>query len=247
LIELEDVTVVRDGRRVLDSINLRIEQGEHVAILGPNGCGKSTLIKAFCREIYPHAGHGKVEIDGRNRWLVSELRTILGVVSEEPREPLLGSPTGLEMVLSGLIGTYGVTVQHEITPEMWEQAQQALVRVEASHLGGQAVETMSTGERRRVFIARALVCNPKALVLDEPTTGLDMKASNDFQSTARRLAQDGTALILVTHHLDEIIPEIDRIVMLKSGRIFADGGRELLNRGILADLFSFPDLQIPRY
>lgn len=244
LIELSGVSVVRSGRVILDAIDLRVEQGEHVAILGPNGCGKSTLIRALTREIHPHAGRGSVKIDGRERWVIAELRTILGVVSEEPKGPLLGEPTGLDIAVSGLLGTYGVTVQHVVTPQMWGQAHDALDRVEAARLADQPVETMSTGERRRVFIARALVSRPKALVLDEPTSGLDMKAAHEFQQTMSRLARSGTAVILVTHHLDEIVPEIERIVMLKCGRIFADGGRSELNAERLAGLFdiSKPEL-----
>ena len=238
---MTDVTVVRGDRVVLDSVNLRVAQAEHVAILGPNGCGKSTLIRTLTREIYPFAGRGSVRIDGRDRWVISELRTVLGVVSEEPKGPLLGEPTGLDMTVSGLLGTYGVTVQHEIGSGMWDLAHAALARVDGSHLAARTVETMSTGERRRVFIARALISNPKALVLDEPTSGLDMKAAHEFYGTMSRLAKAGIAIILVTHHLDEIVPEIQRIVMLRGGRIFADGSRDLLTAHLIGKLFEIQD------
>jgi iron complex transport system ATP-binding protein len=127
---------------------------------------------------------------------------------------------------------------------MWERASRALERVEAGHLAGQAVETMSTGERRRVFIARALVCEPKALVLDEPTSGLDIKAAHEFHQTMRSLARGGTALILVTHHLEEIVPEIDRVIMLKDGRVFSDGGRDTITPERFAELMGITDARL---
>ncbi|HWD38186.1 MAG TPA: ATP-binding cassette domain-containing protein [Fimbriimonas sp.] len=238
MISFENVSIVRGDKRVLDNLSLRIAEHEHVAILGPNGCGKSTLIRALTRELYPFAGQGAVKVCGRDRWIISELRTLLGVVSEEPKGQLLGEPTGLEMAVSGLIGTYGVLVQHEITKEMWEKGREALARVHADHLANQPVETMSTGERRRVFIARALAPQPKALVLDEPTSGLDMKAAYEFHQAMSHLARSGVSLVLVTHHLQEIVPEIERVIMMKEGQIFADGPRkENLTPEKIAELF----------
>jgi iron complex transport system ATP-binding protein len=242
MIELQNVTIVRGERRVLHDVTLSIREHEHVAILGPNGCGKSTLIKAITRELYPYAGCGTVRVCGRDRWVIAELRTLLGVVSDEPRGDLLGNPTGLEMAVSGLLGTYGVLVQHEVTDDMFERGWLALSQVEARHLADQPVETMSTGERRRVFIARALVCRPKALVLDEPTSGLDMKAAHEFHETMRKLARDGASLILVTHHLEEIVPEFQRLILLKEGRVIADGPRaDLLTADRIAGLFDIVD------
>jgi len=244
-IEFDNVTIVRGAKRVLSSLSLSIAQGEHIAILGPNGCGKSTFIKALTRELYPYAGSGHVRIAGQDKWVISELRTVLGVVSEGPPGPLLGEPTGLEMAVSGLIGTYGVLVQHEVTPAMWDRGRQSLDLVEALHLANQEVDTMSTGERKRVTIARALAPNPKALVLDEPTSGLDMKAASEFHTTMSRIANSGAALILVTHHLEEIVPEIDRLILLKDGAVFADGPRsELLQTDVICELFDVDDKRL---
>lgn len=238
LIRVEGVSVVRDGAEILHDVSIVIEQGEHIAILGPNGCGKSTLIKILTREIYPYAGLGRVEICGLNRWQISQLRTMLGVVSEEPREPLLGEPTGLEYAVSGLIGTYGILVQHHVTPEMMEQGRGALVLCEAERLADRTVNTMSTGERRRVAIARAVVSGPRALVLDEPTNGLDLKAAFEFHDLVRRLIDAGITVILVTHHLEELTPEITRVITMKNGRITADGSRaDVLTVDHLAGLF----------
>ena len=225
LLELDRVSVVREGRTILHELSLSVGDGEHTAILGPNGCGKSTLIRLLTREIHAYAGGGRYRVLGRERWTQSELRKVLGVVSAEPREPLLGDPTGLELAISGLLGTYGVLAQYEVTPEMIEHAETALGKVEALHLASQTLETMSAGEARRCWIARALAPGPQALVLDEPTTGLDFVARARFVETIRSLA-DRTTLILVTHHLEEVVPEIGRVVLMREGRIVADGPRE---------------------
>jgi iron complex transport system ATP-binding protein len=242
LIELSDVSIVRGSKRVLDRLSLTIYEGEHVAILGPNGCGKSTLIRALTRESYPYGGIGSVKVAGQDRWVISELRTLLGVVSEDPRVELLGDPTGLDLAVSGLIGTYGVTVQHEITPKMWEEARLALERVSAPHLGDQTLATMSTGERRRTWIARALVSRPKGLILDEPTNGLDLKSAHEFHQTIEDLAGTGVTLILVTHHLDELVSLIGRVILMKEGAIVEDGPPDrVLQLRHLQSLFSIDD------
>jgi iron complex transport system ATP-binding protein len=118
------------------------------------------------------------------------------------------------------------------------RADAALALMDATHLAGRDSEELSSGEARRILIARALVHNPKALLLDEPTTSLDLSAQHELREAMRRLAQTGIAILLVTHHLSDIIPEIDRIVMMKAGRIVADGPRsELLAKKPIEDLF----------
>ncbi|RYG26517.1 ATP-binding cassette domain-containing protein [bacterium] len=245
LIEVEGVSVVREKRTILHDLSLTVPIGGHVAILGPNGCGKSTLIKLLTRELYGHAGRGRYRVMGRERWTQSELRTELGVVSGEPREPLLGQPTGLDLVISGLFGTYGVLAQRQIAPEMVEHGRASLARVDAGHLAEQPLETMSTGEERRCWIARALVSEPKGLVLDEPTAGLDFVARGQFLETIQGLASAAT-IVLVTHHLEEVIPEIGRVVLMREGRIVADGPREdVLTRERVAEAFGCSPEDVP--
>lgn len=245
LVELDGVSVVRGGRTILKEMSLSIEEGGHTAILGPNGCGKSTLINLLSRELHGHAGKGRYRVLGRERWTQSELRTVLGVVSAEPKEPLLGDPTGLDLAISGLFGTYGVLVQRRVTPDQVAVGREALAKVDASHLADQPVATMSAGEERRCWIARALAPQPRALVLDEPTTGLDFVAQQRFLETIRGLANSVT-IVLVTHHLEEVVPEIGRVVLMREGRIVADGQREaVLTRERVAEAFRCGEEDVP--
>jgi iron complex transport system ATP-binding protein len=134
-----------------------------------------------------------------------------------------GRVRGLDVALSGLLASHGVFAHHDVTDEMRTRAVHALARVEAGHLADRPLNELSAGERRRVLIARALITTPDALVLDEPTAGLDPVARHRFMESIRRLAQAGTTLIVVTHHIDEIIPEIQRVVLLREGKIAFDG------------------------
>ena len=204
------------------------------------------MIKALTRELYPYGGEGTVRVCGLDRWVISQLRSLIGVVSEQ-RSKFLGSPTGLDLAVSGLIGTYGVTAQYSITPEMWKRAEQALERVNALRLAHQEVDTMSTGEQRRVWIARALISNPRALILDEPSNGLDLKAAHELFGTVQSLALSGVTIIMVTHHLEEIVPAIQRVILMSQGKIVADGPRqEVLKTDLLGKIFQVDDATLLR-
>jgi iron complex transport system ATP-binding protein len=233
LIEIVDASVVLGGVRVLDGLTLTIRDGEHTAILGPNGAGKSTLMKLLTLQLYPLApssGVSPVQIFGRSRWDVFELRSQLGIVSADLHDRFVhgnssGVITGQDAVLSGFFASQGLFARHRVDDGMRRRATAALEDVGAGHLAGKTLDTMSTGEARRVLIARALAHKPKALVLDEPARGLDVVAQHHFMERVRDVARRGTTIVLVTHHADEIIPEIDRVVLLKGGRVAADGSK----------------------
>jgi len=233
LLELTEATMIRGTTRALDRLSLSISRGEHTVILGPNGAGKSSLIRLLTLEDRPLAalnGVPPLRIFGRERWDVSELRTRLGVVTGDLDAGFglgtsRGRVSGLDAVTSGLLGSHGVFAHHDVTPAMRERAHASLARVEIPYLAGKPLSEMSAGERRRVLIARALVTSPEALVLDEPTTGLDFVARYRFMETVRRLARAGTTIILVTHHVEEVVPEISRVVLLRHGRVAYEGGR----------------------
>jgi iron complex transport system ATP-binding protein len=242
-LELKHVNVARGDRVVLHDVNLTIRAGEHVAILGPNGCGKSTLIFTITCQIYPMVQPGmRVRIFGRERWDLTQLRRHFGVVGSGLMGELPGErtavTTGLDAAVAGFFSASTLWPNLHVTEEMRERAHEALERMEASHLGEQLVGEMSAGEKRRIMIARALVHRPRQLLLDEPSNALDLAAQRGLRETLRKLAQEGTGLVLVTHHLGDILPEIERVILMRDGRIVGDGPREeLLTEPTLSELF----------
>jgi iron complex transport system ATP-binding protein len=230
VLELCNLSSIRGGARVLHDVNLRILPGQHTAILGPNGAGKSSLMRLLMLEDRPlHSDEvPPLRMFGKANWDLMELRKHLGVVTADfdanfGKGTSGGRVCGADVALSGLFGSQGVFSHFDITAEMRTSAVEALRRVGAGHLAAKPLNEMSTGERRRVLIARALVTRPSALLLDEPTTGLDLVARHRFMESVRGLAREGTTTILVTHHVEEIVPEIDRVVLLRQGRVAFDG------------------------
>ncbi len=234
--------MVKGGTTLLDSISVTIAEGENIAILGPNGAGKSSLIKAITREYYPVSGHDTVvfRIWGREIWHVFDLRPLLGVVSNDLQYTFMQEMSGEEVVLSGFFSSIGL-FNREITCEMKEKTDEILEFLEISHLRDRTMDSMSSGEARRFLIGRALVHDPKALLLDEPTNSLDLHALHTFRNTLRRIAQSGTAILMVTHNLHDIIPEIPRVILMKEGRFWKDGPkREILTDETIGRLFAVP-------
>ncbi len=245
LIELDRATVVRGDTTVLDQLSLRIALGQNTALLGPNGCGKSTFIKLINRELYPLARQGQapVKVFGQDRWNVAQLRTRLGLVTSDATGDLQQMPQLRvdDAIVTGFFASFVLPIDQQVTPAMRERAAQALARVGGQGLSGRLVAELSTGQMRRVLIARALVHQPQALLLDEPTAGLDLVAQQQFCTLMRALAGQGITLVLVTHHLEEIVPEIDRVVLLQDGRIAADGTRaQTLTSSLLSQVYGGP-------
>ncbi|HET8635244.1 MAG TPA: ATP-binding cassette domain-containing protein [Acidobacteriaceae bacterium] len=236
---MRNVNVARGEAVVLHDINLTIRTGEHVAILGPNGCGKSTLIKAITCECYPiHAPGMSIRLLGRDRWDVSQLRRHLGVVETNLPGERTPVTRGLDAVVAGFFSASTLWPNLHVTEEMRARAHEALERMQAVHLEQKLVGQMSAGEQRRIMIARALVHGPEMLLLDEPSNALDIAAQRELRESLRRVARQGTGVLMVTHHLADILPEIERVIMMRDGRIAADGPKQqLLEAGRLAALF----------
>lgn len=247
LLELENLQVMRGAKIVLDDFNLRIESGEHVAILGPNGCGKSTLIKTITRELYPVARPGsKITILGQESWNVFELRSLLGIVSNDLMAWCTGEAVGRDVVLSGFFSSNDVYPNHLITAEQIEKAEGALADLQVLDLAGRPVGEMSSGEARRVLIARALVHRPRALLFDEPSNSLDLFARRALRESMSQLARSGIGMVLVTHDLSDVIPEIERIVLMSKGRVLADGSKgDILRSERLSEAFGI-EVEIAR-
>lgn len=241
LIEISNATIWRGSTRVFENLDLVIQQHERVAIVGPNGSGKTTLLKAFNRELYPVANPASVfRILGRERWNVWELRKRVGIVSQDLQERYTPSTTALEVVVSGFhssIGVHGILAER-VTGEQVDAAAATLDELGVGDLAKQPLNSMSTGQQRRVILARALVHQPHTLILDEPTAGLDFAASFDYLQRVRLLSAAGRNILIVTHHLNEIPPEVDRVVLLRDGRIFADGRKdEVLTETNLSEVY----------
>ncbi len=250
-LHMRHVSVSLGDRLVLHDLSLSIRVGEHIAILGPNGCGKSTLIRTLNCELYPLVRPGtELRIFERPRWDLTQLRRHFGIVSDnlpgyqgysrtaDTAGCLTARTTGLDATLAGFFAASTLWPHLEITDSMREAAHEALARIDATHFAHRFVGEMSAGEKRRILIARALVHRPRQLLFDEPSNALDIAAQRDLREVLRRLANDGTGIILVTHHLADILPEIDRVLLMRDGHILADGPRtQLLTAPMLSELF----------
>src|ERR1700745_1041022 len=224
LLEMKNVSVMRGTNTALDRLSLRIEAGAHVSILGPNGSGKSTLIKTITRECYPLVeDDSSMAILGRSLWNVFELRSQLGIVSPDLLASCTTEATGRDVVLSGFFSSTRIFPHHHPDPELVTRAEAALDRLGIAHLADRPLTHMSSGEAKRTLIARALAHEPETLLFDEPSNALDIAAQLQLRETLSKLAQSGLGIVLVTHHVSEIIPEIERVVLLREGRILADG------------------------
>jgi iron complex transport system ATP-binding protein len=242
LFEFDNVSVIRGDKRVLDHITLSLGEGENVAILGPNGAGKSTLVKAITREYYPVLSEGPVTFTfrGKDAWDVFDLRSYVGIVSNDLQYTFNRTITGREVILSGFFSSVGL-FNRAVTPAMEDKTDEILRFLQIDRLSLRPMNEMSSGEARRFLIGRALVFDPATLILDEPTNSLDLSALHTFRQTLRTIAQSGTGIILVTHQLHDIIPEISRVVMMEGGRICGDGKKPaMLTDEKIGRLFSVP-------
>ncbi len=242
-IEMRDATVLLGGRPVLKDASFSLEEGEHACILGPNGSGKSTIVRLISGDLFPlYREPAAVRLFGQDRWDLFDLRNRLGIVSDTLQAwQASGGESVRDTILSGFFGGVGLPLRG--TPEAWMEAK---AREAARILGVEEIldrraDTLSSGQMRRALVARALVHDPGTLLLDEPYTSLDIAARHAFSGRVRHLAARGHAIILVTHELAEIPPEMDRVILVKDGRILADGPkRDVLVSERITELFDIP-------
>lgn len=242
LLEFRDITVVRADKKVLDGVSIKIYEGEHVAILGPNGAGKSSFIKTITREYYPlqEADDTLFKIWGADDWNVFDLKTKLGIVSNDLQYSFVKEMSGMEVVLSGFFSSIGLYFQ-AVTPMMRKKAEQIIDFLEIGHLKNRNMTEMSSGEARRFLIGRAIVHDPKALILDEPTNSLDLHALHKFRQLIGKISRAGIGVIIVTNNLMDIIPEISRVILMREGRFYKDGPKgKIITDENMSELYKTP-------
>ena len=241
-LELQQVEAWQGSRPVLHGLDLVLNLKEHTVVLGPNGAGKSALIKLLSRELYPVVRAGSsLRIFGSSTVNLWELRRRIGHVSADLQAGYRPEVTAEQVVLSGWFGSMGLGRHHQATAVQRQRAAELVVQMGLDGLERRPFGQLSDGQRRRLLLARALVHRPELLVLDEPTNGLDPQGRHQLLTILRQLAAAGTTLLVVTHHLDAVIPEVSRAVLLKGGRIHADGtSEELLRAQPLSLLFETP-------
>ena len=239
IISLRNITVRRSGRPIIDNLSLEIFAQEHVAVIGANGAGKSTLVQVMSEEVHPlWAPHSQRLLFGRDRWRVLELRKQMGMVSQSLQYMCNTTYSVRHIVLSGFFSSIGLDFHHQVTPEMETMADHCLKKQGVDHLADKPMRTLSSGEARRVLLARAVVHNPAVMLLDEAVSNLDLPAKRLYRQSLEAFAQEGKTLILVTHDLSEIIREIKRVIVLKEGKIIADGSKdEVLTEEILSEAY----------
>ena len=239
LVEITHATVCRGDNRVFDDFSLTLSQHESVAILGPNGAGKTTLLKLLMREIYPlWRAYPVVRILGKERNDIWDLRRQLGIISADLQENYSPEVLGRQVVLSGFFSSVGVWGHHRLTDEQYARVESVLSLLDIQPLAGRAFGELSSGQQRRLLLGRALVNAPAHLILDEPPSGLDLAATFQYLQTMRELIRSGHTLVLVTHHIHEIPPEVTRVVMLNRGEVWEDGEKsEMLTESRLSSLY----------
>lgn len=226
---------------VLEKINLQIKKNENWVILGANGSGKSTLLKLFSHDLYPNTQYDFTkEIFGKDRWDIFELKKHLGIISNSLQSQFSGfssSTNAYDVVMSGYYSSLGVYKHHSFTPEQLKKADEVMEFLEISKLKDKKFSQMSSGEQRRCLIGRSLIDNPQAFILDEPTTGLDIKAQYCFINTLRKISKTA-GIILVTHDVSEIFPEITHAALIHNKTIYKQGRKEdILTGENLSEIF----------
>ena len=239
ILEISNADVYRGSNKVFDKLSLTISAGENTVILGANGAGKTSLLKLITREIYPvDKEDAYIKLFGESRINLWDLREKIGVVSQDFQTNYLALATGLDVVLSAFFGSIGLHQHHQVSQSQKDRALSIMQTLGIEYLEKQHYLQLSTGQQRRLLLARALIHDPQAFIFDEPTSGLDLKASFQLLKELRQLCSKTKTLVLVTHHISEIIPEIHRVILLKHGKIVGDGNKkEILTDQYISETF----------
>lgn len=241
MIRIDNVSVYRNGKNILKEVSWNVKKGEHWSILGLNGSGKTSLLNVVNGYLFPSSGH--VEVLGQvfGKTYIPNLRKEIGLVSSSLQQQISPFDSVLSIILSGKfasIGLYEAVEQKDV-----DQARNYMNMLKIEQLEDCSYDILSQGERQRVLIARALMANPKILILDEPCNGLDIIAREELLQFIEKVASqaDAPTLIYVTHYVEEILPCFTKTLLLKEGQTFLQGEtKELLTEPILSEFFERP-------
>jgi iron complex transport system ATP-binding protein len=241
-LEMKAVETWLGPLQVFRDLTLSLHHGEHTVILGPNGSGKSSLLKLLGRELYPVVKEGSwLRLFGEDTINLWRLRARMGLLSQDSRLADKPSVRAHDVVLSGFFGSVGLGRSQQPTRTQHQRVESLLGRFGLSDVAQRPFSQLSEGQKRRFLLARALVHNPEVLVLDEPTNGLDIRARLQLLQHLAALARAGTTLLMVSHRVEEVIPEIQRVVLLKDSCVVGDGPPdEWLRDEPLSDLYGLP-------
>lgn len=239
VIEMKNVSWRREGKQILHNINWTVQKNEHWAVLGLNGSGKTTLLNMVNGYIWPSTGEVSVLGEKFGATDILNLRRSIGWVSSSLGERVNGRHPTEDIVVSGKFAAYGL-VFAEPEEADFKRAKSLMELLGVAHTYGKSYEKCSHGEKQKILIARALIADPKLLILDEPTNGLDFVAREELLETIAVIARadDGPTIIFVTHHIEELVPEFSHALLLKDGTVYAQGKREeVLTDEIMSGLY----------
>ena len=221
IIEIKNITVYRGQTRVFNNLSLDIPRGCHTVILGPNGAGKSTLLKLLSRELYPVQREGSyIRLFGQERWNVWELRAHFGIVSHDLQQQYVGNAQGVNIILSGYYSSIDTAAHQRFSAEDKERADRLIEKLGVTGLRERTFSAMSTGEQRRFLLGRALIHDPDALVLDEPTLGLDILYRKQFyNSLLNDYFDHNRTIVVTTHQVEEVQDVLTDLMFINHGRI----------------------------
>ncbi len=241
-LDIKEVEAWLGPTQVFRSLTLRLMQGENTAILGPNGSGKTALVKLISRNIYPIVKRGStLKIFGNQTIELNQLRSRIGVVSTDLEIRTPDFISARDVVLSGLYGSIGINRNRSPNEKEIRKVQKLISELGFQDISTRSFGQLSDGERRRLLIARAMVNKPEILILDEPTNGLDLKARHQLLKCIRSLCKGNTTIILITHRVEDIVKEMERIIFIKNGEIIQDGAtNDLLQSEPLGKLYETP-------